>query len=229
MQEKHNKLSKKEIQEDQLVTTYAKFLEFFGKFRLQIYSVLGGIVVVVVGLFLYTSYMESNNEKANELIAKVLPVYDSGNFKLALEGKKGNFSGFREIVDEFGGTETGQVSKIYFANCLYHLGKIAEAKDAYEDYTGSNEILQAASKAGVAACVENEKNYEEAAKLYKSASEVYENNPLNGEYLVKAGINLVAAGKTSEAQELFEKVIADYKTSSSLEEANRQLAIINSK
>lgn len=228
MLEKQKKLTKKELQEDQLVVAYAKSLNYINTYKLQILSILGAIVVIIVGLFLYTNYMTSNNEQANSHLAKVLPIYESSNFQLAIDGIKGNSLGLKEIVDQYGSTETGQLAKIYLANSLYSIGKYDEALEIYKAFSGNNELLKAASLAGQAACLETKNDYDNAASLYEKAASVYTHNPLNGEYFVKSGKNYALANKTEEAKVLFEKVVNEMQTSSSLEEANRQLAIINS-
>lgn len=224
---KKKKLSKKEIKEDKLVTTYFKTVKFVdqNKSKILIYA---ASLIVVIGLVVFYMWNKSGqNEKANVALSRVINLYDAGAYQEAIDGVSAQkVEGLKAIVDKYGSTENGEIAKIYLANCYNFLGKFDEAYKYYDDYSGSNKEFKAAAKAGEGSYYEAKKEYEDAADAFKDASSIQKNNPLNAEYLFKAGINYMDAGKKTEAAELFKKVKDEYKTSPYARNVERYLAVI---
>src|ERR1035437_8706502 len=158
---KRKKLSRKEIKEDKLVTTYYKALAFFeeNKNRLAMYA--GILAVVILAIVLFMNNKKKNNEIAGTELARVMNVYDSGNYLEAIEGRAGTkLIGLKKLVESYGSTENGEIAKIFKATAL-------AGQASYQAY---------------------KKNYEKAADLYKKAAFVSVADVLNPEYLLQAGI-----------------------------------------
>jgi tetratricopeptide (TPR) repeat protein len=154
-------------------------------------------------------------------------LYDQGSFLEAIEGREGtNIVGLKKIVDDFGGTENGELAKIYLANSYNFLGRNDEALEYYEDYSGDNKIFKATSLAGQAGIYASLQDHEKAADLYLKASRISESNPLNPEYLLNAGINYLNAGNDEEAKELLDRIKKDFPTSTAFREVDRYLSQI---
>ncbi|MGE5436438.1 MAG: tetratricopeptide repeat protein [Syntrophothermus sp.] len=227
MLSKRKKLSKKEIKEDKLVTTYYKSIEFFENNKQKIALYAGILAVVVVGIIFYVNYRNDQNEKANLELSRVIPLYDAGSYLEAIEGRKGTkVLGLKKIVEEYGNYEYGEVAKIYLANAYNMLGKFDEALKYYEDYSGSNDIYKATSKAGQAGYYANKKEWEKAANLFMDAANISKENVLNAEYLLNAGIYYKEAGNLDEAKEIFKKVKKDYSNSMAAREVDRYLTVL---
>jgi tetratricopeptide (TPR) repeat protein len=219
---KRKKLSKKEIKEDKLVTTYYKAIAFFeeNKNRLAMYA--GILAVVILAIVLFMNNKKKNNEIAGTELARVMNIYDSGNYLEAIEGRAGTkLIGLKKLVDLYGSTENGEIAKIYIANSYNYLGKLDDANKYYQDYSGSNKMFKATALAGQASYQAYKNNYEKAADLYKKAAFVTDTDVLNPEYLLQAGINYMAAGKNSDAKELFDKIKKDFPTSTAFREIDK--------
>ena len=99
MLEKRKKISKKQIKEDKLVTSYYQAISFFQDYQAKILIGAGIVAVIIVAVILWNNQRSSNNLKAAELLSKVIPLYDSGSYKDAVEGQKvANITGLKEIV-----------------------------------------------------------------------------------------------------------------------------------
>jgi tetratricopeptide (TPR) repeat protein len=219
---KRKKLSRKEIKEDKLVTAYYKAYSFFEENKNRIFTYLGILAVVVVAVILFMNNKKKNDELAGVELARVMSIYDSGNYLEAIEGKAGTkLIGLKKIVEKYGSTENGEIAKIYLANSYNYLGKTDDAFKYYDDYSGSSKIFKATALAGQAGYQAFKKNYEKAADLYKKAAHVSEENVLNPEYMLHAGINYMAAGKNSDAKELFDKIKKDFNSSSAFREVDK--------
>jgi tetratricopeptide (TPR) repeat protein len=219
---KRKKLSKKEIKEDKLVTTYYKAYGYIQENlnRLAIYA--GILVVVILAIVLFANNKKKNNDLAGTELARVMNIYDSGNYLEAIEGRAGTkLIGLKKIVDNYGSTDNGEIAKIYMANAYSYLGKLDDANKYYQDYSGSNNIFKATALAGQASYQAFKKNYDKAADLYKKAAFVSDEDVLNPEYLLQAGLNYISEGKYSEAKELFAKIKKDYATSTTVRQLDQ--------
>lgn len=227
MLEKKKKLSKKELQEDKLVTSYYKFNQLYEKHQSKILIGLGAIAVIVVAVLFWTNKMEQENQEAAEQLAKVLPIYQQGNYQQAIDGKEGtDVKGLKNIADEYGSTENGESAKIFLANAYYYLGNFEQALEYYEDYSGEIDIFKATAYAGIAGVHAAKDNPKEAAQYFKKAANVTDNNPMNPDYLLKAGINYINSDNNKAAKELLTKIKSEYDRSQAFQEADKYLALL---
>jgi tetratricopeptide (TPR) repeat protein len=224
---KKKKLSRKEIKEDKLISTYYKVYGYFEENRSRLLMYTAILAVVVVAVIYYIENRKEANNTAGLELSRVMSIYDSGSYLEAIEGRQGtNIIGLKKIVEDYGSTENGEIAKIYLANSYNFLGKPDEAVKYYEDYGGNNKIFKATALAGEAGYYTSKNEYEKAADLYRQASLVSEENVLNPEYMLHAGINYLKVGDTEKAKELFDTIKEDYNTSSAFREVERYSAQI---
>jgi|SRR5690554_6418242 len=222
---KKKKLSRREIKEDKLVSTYYKAYGYFEENRSRLVIAVVILIAIIALIYFYISNRIENNNIAGIQLSRVMTLYDQGSYLEAIEGRAGtNIVGLKQIVDEYGSTENGETAKIYLANAYSFLGRNDEALEYYEDYSGSNEIFKATALAGQAGIYSLREDYKKAADLYLKASRVSKDNPLNPDYILNAGINYMSAGETDEAKELFEIIKKDYITSPAIREVDRYLS-----
>ncbi|MEO8233257.1 MAG: tetratricopeptide repeat protein [Ignavibacteriota bacterium] len=225
---KQKKLVRKEIKEDKLVEFYYKSLNFFEENKNKVFTYLGAVAVVVIAVILYMNYKSGQNEEAANHLAKVMEMYDQGDFLGAIEGKKDvKTLGLKDIVAQYGSTENGETAKIYLANSYANLGKPDEALKYYEDYSGDIDIYQAAALGGQAGYHSVKKEYEKAADLYMKASKVSKYDVMNADYIYQAAVNYFEAGEKDQAKNLLQTIKDDYKTSSVYSQVDRYLSQLN--
>ena len=225
---KKKKLSKKEIKQDKLVSLYYKAYGYFNdnKSAMLLYGAV--LVVVAVAAYFYINHRAENNQLAGIELGSVMDLYDQGNYLEAIEGKPDqNITGLKDIVEQYGGTENGEVAKIYLANSYNRLQKFDEAYKYYKDYDGSNETFKATALAGQAGYLSMKKEYSKAADLYYDAARVSKTNVENPSYLVQAGINYINAGNNNKAKEVLEKVKKDYEHYPEVAKADKYLAMVD--
>jgi tetratricopeptide (TPR) repeat protein len=219
------KISKKQMKEDKLVTTYYKFQNIFLENQTRILIGLGVIAVVVVAIILYTNKKSNDNQAAATLLSKVLPIYEAGNYKDAINGQAaGNIIGLKKIVDDYSGTEHGEAARIFLANAYSLIGDNNSAYNAYDNYSGSNSLFKATALVGKAGMIEAKKEYENAADLYLEASKIDKTNPSNAEFMMKAGIAYLKVGNKEKAKFLFETIKKDYKNLVTFLEVDKYLS-----
>jgi len=219
------RITKKEMKEDKLVTSYYSAYNFFMENQAKILIGLGVVALIVIAIVLISNKRSSDNLTSANLLAKVIPLYESGMYQEAIDGQpSSNIVGLKSIVDEYGSTENGESAKIYLANSYSFLGKWDEAYKVYDSYSGSNPFFEATALAGMAAYYENKNDFKEAAELYRKASKISKTNPANPEYLLKTAINIMKLGKKDEAKSLFKEIKNEYKFSVVVQEIDRYLS-----
>jgi len=225
---KKKKLTRKEIKEDKLVSTYYKTFGFIQKNNSRLLTYGGILVVVVLAVIYYVNHKKQMNQEAGIALSRVIDSYDQGAYLEAIEGKSGSQNiGLKKVVEQYDGTENGETAKIYLANCYNNLGKLDEAFKYYKSYSGDIPMLEGASLAGQAGYFAYKKDYQKAADLYRDAAQVNKYNAENPDYLLKAAINYIKAGKDADAKDLLTTIKNDYKTSDASKEVDRYMALIN--
>ncbi len=227
MAKKKKKISKKEIQEDQLVTTFYKVEEFVEEHKQNIIIGVAAIAIIALAIVWYNNKRVEDNLQATEELSKVIPLFEKGSYKEAIEGQPGtNLIGLKTIVEDYGSTEQGEFAKIYLADAYYYLGDYANAKKYYEDYSGESSLHKAAAYAGIAACYEQEGDFDKAAGYYNKAASVSKYNPLTPDYLLNAGINYLKVNKKDMAETVLKRIKKEFETTAVAREVDKYLSQI---
>ena len=205
------KITKKELKQDRLVTTYFKVVDFLRNNRKIVSGVVTGLIIAVIVVVAYLNNRRSDNLKAATDLSQVLNFFNGGAYQVAINGDPThNITGLKSIVENYGGTETGEEAKVYLADCYYYLGDYDNALKYFEDYDGSDKFLDASALAGVAEVYEVKGDYEKAAEYYGRAAARDSRNFLTPQYLVGAARNYIKIGKKDKAIDLLARVQKDF-------------------
>ncbi|MBI3193867.1 MAG: hypothetical protein HYZ34_05265, partial [Ignavibacteriae bacterium] len=154
------KISKKELKEDALVSSYGKVLMWYEENKNMVSYVTTGVIVLAILIVVYVNNRNANNEKAATDLGKIFSYYDAGasdvnQYNLAINGiPEKNVMGLKAIVDNYGGSPSGELAGFYLANAYYATGKVDDALKLFDDFSFSDPLLNASAIAGVAACYE---------------------------------------------------------------------------
>lgn len=223
------KISKRQMKEDKLVTTYFAAQSWFDTNRKRVSSVFFTVLVAGIAVWFYYNNLSSQNVAATADLGKIIRYYDAGNFQVAINGSpQENMRGLQQIVDEYGGTASGEFATLYLANAYFFLGNYEKALQYYEDADLDDSGLNAAVKAGIAACYEAKGNYADAAGYFEQAAQMDSRKLHTAERLFHAGNNYLLAGNQNKADEVLRKLKANFPTSQYAREADRLLIRIAS-
>lgn len=222
------KITKKEIKEDKLVSTYFEATTWYEENKKLVSSVITGLVIVVLAVVVIRNNMVSNNEQATTELAKIMNYYDQGNYEAAINGiPQENIRGLLAVVNDYGSTHAGEFAKFYLANSYFATGKYDQALEYYLDVNFDDVLLQASAYAGAAASYEAKGDRAKAASYYERAALRGKANVQAAEHLYHAALNYAAAGNKEKAIDLLKKVKKEYPTSSIAREVDRFIASIN--
>ena len=223
------KLSKRELKQDALVSTYVKATSFYETNKRAISIGITALVIAVFAVVLYLKNRADSNEKAMTQLGSVYQFYDAGQYQIAIDGiPERNIQGLKSIVENFGNSRGGDLARFYLANAYFNTGNSAEALKAYEDCSPTDELLEVSRLAGIAACYEAQGNHEKAAQYFERAGTKNSKDITNAENLSNAARNYGQAGEKGKAIELYKRIKKSYPTTTFAREADRfisQLAV----
>ena len=219
------RLTKKEIKEDKFVQKTMQAKAYVEENYQKVMGIVAGIFAVILLIMVISYYRGQSQQEANALLGEAQLEYHNLNYTKAK-------AMLNRLMEEYSGTDAADQGKFLMANLYYREGKYKEAKEYFKDfldnYSGS-EILIASAIAGYAACIAAEGNYLEAAENYRKAQEKAPDFVEAANYLYLAGLNYQKADQPEQAQEMFQKVVENYKDSSRYNDAKAQLIFLTIK
>ncbi len=219
------KITKRELKQDKLVSTYFKAQNLLVDYKRHIgVVVLGAVVLLVAGVIYYNNRL-ANEQKAAAELGKVFTYYDGGSYKLAIDGiPEKNVLGLKSIADNYGSTPSGELATFYLGSAYYMMNDYENALKYYQEFDTSDKLLKASGLSGIAACYELKGKYAEAAKYFERAARISAGGLLTSENLRNAARNYALAGEKERAVEIYEEIRRDFPGTPAAREAEQSLA-----
>ena len=219
------KISKRDLKEDALVTTYVKVTSFYEANKRTISIALTALVVAVFAIVIYAKNRADNNEKAVTALGAIFESYDAGQFQTAVDGiPEKNVQGLRSIVDNYGNSASGDLARFYLASAYVQLGRSDEALKEFEDCSPPGELLAVARLSGIGSCYESRGKFKEAAGSFEKAATQYPKDASAAENLNNAARDYAQAGDRDKAIDLYKRIKKNYPTTAFAREADRFIA-----
>jgi outer membrane protein assembly factor BamD (BamD/ComL family) len=218
------KISHKELKKDKLVTGYFEARNWYdnpdNKKKVYIGAVI--VVVLIAGIFLYLNNKKAKNEEAEVKLSAVINLYDQEKYQEAINGDPATgTTGLKQIVDEYGSTNSGNTAKLYLGNAYFNLKDYDNALKQFEDYSGDKDIIKASCLSGIGAVYEAKGDMKKAAEYFEKASKVAKDVVTNEENLLYAIRAYVNAGDKENAKRVFGLLKEEYPKSKYINEAKR--------
>ncbi len=206
------------IDDDLLVDVqevYSKTEQFIDRNQKPLTYGIGGVVVVVLGVLAYQSFVVRPAIEAAETEAwRAESYFAQDSLNLAAYGD-GISMGLDGIADKFSGQAAGDRANYELG--IYHrdLGEYAEAMARFEEAVSIGDgVVSVLAQGGIGDCQVELGDYEAAARAFKAAASAGASSSaeqvLAPMFLYKAAIAHMELGNTSEAASLLEEVVSDY-------------------
>jgi tetratricopeptide (TPR) repeat protein len=197
--------------------------EFLAANRNLLLGVLGAVIAVVVGGFLFWQYRAGQDQEGQAAMFTAVNYFETDSLKQALNGD-GQNPGLLKIADEYGSTKAGNLAHFYAGTALLKQGKFAEASEHLGKFSSDDLLLQARAYClqGDAAMELGQKD--KAAELYLKAATYKANPHFSPAYLLKAAGAQEAQNQFGEAVKTYDRLINDYPTSQEANDAKRYRA-----
>jgi tetratricopeptide (TPR) repeat protein len=219
------KISRRELKEDALVSTYVKVTTIYEENKRNISIGLTVLVIAVFAAVIFLKNRADNNEKALTALGAIFESYDAGQFQTAVDGiPERNVQGLKAIVDNYGSSPAGDLARFYLAGAYSQLGRYSEALREFEDYSPSGELLSVARLSGIGSCQEALGMFREAAAAFEKAATQFPKDISAAENLNNAARNYGQAGEKEKAIDVYKRIKKNYPTTAFARDADRFIA-----
>jgi tetratricopeptide (TPR) repeat protein len=218
-------ISKKEIKEDRLVTTYFQSRKWIDENKRIAGYIIAAPFLIALVWFFWNQKVNDWNDEASTMLSKIAPYYDEGRYELAINGvPQEGIQGLQTIVDLHGSTHTGQFAKLYLANSYFAMENYDKALEYYDAISVSDKMITASALAGMAACYEVKGDVENAASYYEKAASKNMVSAQAPENLQRAAVNYAASGKKEKAVEILQTIKRQFPASSYARDVDMYIA-----
>ena len=214
------RLTKKKLKEDKLVTAYFKAIDYYQLYQKYILGGVGALVILILLIVFVSQTREANELKASGDLAGARAELARMNFPSAIDS-------LQKTIIRYEGTRSAGDATFYLANTYFFQKQFDLAQKYYEEYLdsyGGDSNITYSAMVGVAACVEENKEFKAAAEMYEKAATKYDEVFNAAEGLMNAGRCYIAAGLKENAKKAYQLVLEKYPNSGYKNNAELNLA-----
>lgn len=218
------KISKRELKEDTLVSSYAKVTKYYGTHKRTISIAITAVVAVVLITAVYLKNRADASEQALARLSQITSFYDNGQYQLAIDGVPArNIAGLKAIAEDGGSSPGGELARFYLANAYLNLGNYDEALNEFKSFSPSGDDIAIARYAGIAACYEAKREYSDAGSFFEKAASVSSTDTRVPEFLASAARAYANAREKEKALDLYRRLKKNHATTPYGRDADRYI------
>lgn len=196
---------------------------FFDKYKKVILIAVAAIIIVVLGIMAYQTYIVAPREdKASTALGKGQEYFNMEQFDKALNGDGAGYTGFTKIASDYSGTDAANLANLYAGLCYANMGKWNEAVKYLDEFSAEDDqMVSPAAIAALGDAYANTNQVDKAIEAFKKAADKADskaangtNNSLSPTFRLKAGILLESQNKKEDALAIYNDIKKKYVNSS---------------
>jgi len=199
---KHQKITRRQMKEDSLVTAAFRATEVWERHASRILIVLGAVgVLALLGFFMMQARSKAEEKASGDILRATLAI-QQGDYASATPMLK-------EIVDNEPGTKAARTAMLYLGDAAEAQGHSCEAAGWYRRYlekAGGNKDLERMGYNGLGGALEDAHQYGPAADAYAEAAKRGTTGNMRGRAMMAQARALLGAGQTAKAIEVYKAV-----------------------
>jgi len=194
-----------------IVEVKAQAEDFFERYRYHILGVVGGLVLIIGGLFAYNNlYKGPKQVEAAEQMHQAQMQFERDSFVLALTNPGGGYQGFLDIIENYKGTKAANISKYYVGVSYLNLSQYDAAIDYLKDFKPSGQVLPIMKFGALGDAYSEKEDFKQAMGFYKKAAATHPNEALTPYYLKKIGLLHEREANWAEAEKAYRQIKDKY-------------------
>ncbi|MEM1405829.1 MAG: tetratricopeptide repeat protein [Bacteroidota bacterium] len=197
--------------------------EFIENNKVLVFGIAGALFLVVAGFFGWNYYTTSQNDLAQSEMFQAIYYYESDSLDLALNGD-GNNLGFVDISSDYSMTDAGNLANFYAGSAYLKQGKFKLAILYLEDFSSSDNLVQARAYSLIGDANMELGDYDQAATHYEKAANYKPNKFFTPQYLMKQGLAYEKLNNNEAAIAAYEIIIEEYWESAEVQDAKKYKA-----
>jgi tetratricopeptide (TPR) repeat protein len=206
---------------EQVLTKSEQFIENNSK---KLSTVITVVLAIVAAYFGYSKFVvEPNSKEAASEMFVAEQQFEAGNYAAALNGDGQNL-GFIEIVETYGSTPSGNLSKYYAGISQLRLGKYAEAIEYLDGFSSSDEMIEPIAKGAIGDAFAELNQAEDALDYYTTAYKMRDNKFTTPIYMTRAALMSEKLGDYAKAVSIYTELRERYPNTNEGRDAEKLLA-----
>ncbi len=201
---KHQRLTKRQIKEDPLVTAAFRGAALWDEHGRKVLIGLAALaLVLVLGGLMLRARGQAEGRASGDLFKANLAV-QQGDYPSAVQMLK-------ELIDTSPGTNAAKRAMILLGDSYAAQGNTGEASTWYRkalDASGGDRVMRDASRGGLAASLEDGRQHTEAAGLYAQIAKDAGSDNDRGVAMLAQARCLLASGQSARAADLLRQILA---------------------
>lgn len=187
---------------------------FYEENEKAILGVVVALVLLIGGWFIYKNLiLEPREEKAMSQMWMAQAQFEQDSFQQALENPGGGYSGFLQIIEDFGGTKAGNLSNYYAGISYLNMGNFDAALSFLSDFKADG-LIGPVMKHGAMGDAYSELNQmDKALDHYKKAANASDNELLTPYYLKKLALLYETQNEIDKALPIYRQIKSKYPNS----------------
>lgn len=230
------------LKENELVAFVDRSREVLTTRRREIVALLSVVVLLLVGVAGYFAWRNNTEGKAAALLTNAEAVLEAqvttpapptpgqpapkppaGTYPSEQAKQEAALPKLAEVYTRYPSTDSGVAARYFAANALAALGRRAEAENRYQEVIGKGGVYGEMARLGLADLLANSGQHDRAITIYKElAAEPKGDMPLDG-VLMQLGRTYALAGRRSEAQQTYTRLVQEFPESLYSADAKKEL------
>lgn len=227
-------MAKQNVQKDEerlesIESTLGKTEMFIENNKKTITTVVIVLIVVVLALFgVKKYYFEPRENEAQVSMFRAEQLFENDDYATALNGDGNNF-GFIDVINEYGGTKSGNLAKYYAGICYLNTGDYNNAIKYLSEFKGKDQLVKPLAIGAMGDAYMELDNALEAAKCYEKAGKESKNSFTSPMMLMKAGYAYEMVNDYNKALEMYKIIKAEYPNSNEGFGIEKNIAYVEAK
>jgi len=192
---------------------------------------IGVAAICVLGYLAFNEFVqkpkevEATNEmfQAQTYFEQALTATEKDSlFNLSLNGGEGKF-GFLDIIDTYGGTKAGNLSRYYAGMAYLNTNNYKEAINYLDDFSSDDAVIGPLAKGAIGDAFVQLGQEDKALGYYETAATMNINEFTTPRFLLKAGNTALNLGKFDKAIKHFTEITEKYPTAAEAAKATANI------
>ena len=189
------------------LTRTEQFIEDNQKWIIRIVTAVLAIVILFIGAKRF--YLNPLEQEAHGQMFVAEQYFEIDSFNLALYGD-GNYSGFLQIIDDYGITKAANLSQYYAGISFLKLGQFEDAIEYLQKFKSKDKMVAPIATGAIGDAYVELGEIEKGLDHYLKAASLSENNFTTPMFLMKAGQVYENLGDQRKALEVYEQIRKDF-------------------
>jgi len=219
------------IDEEQLVDLVVakdNAQDYFDRNKTMILGIVGLLLVAATAFILYKFLIkEPQEDKATMAIFKAEQQFARDSFALALENPGGGYESLLDVIDNYGGTKSANLAKLYAGISYLNLGMYDESIEYLNSHSASGDYGPILKNGNLGDAYSEQGNMSEALSFYAKATTAGSDALLTPYYLYKLGLLAKREGDNGKALNAFQRIQSEFPESEEAKKVDRLIAMVS--